>query len=58
MISLQSIAQDYGLNDAEVGDVLHWSKEMREIGPENYFVNPPMEEYFRALFSPHQKQPS
>lgn len=57
MISLKVIAEDYGLSDEQVGDILRWSKEMREIGPENYLVNPPMEEYFRDIFASAIKKP-
>ncbi|HET9641236.1 MAG TPA: hypothetical protein VFP46_00060 [Candidatus Paceibacterota bacterium] len=50
-----NIGEELGLSREDIADALGWCKEMREIGPENYMVNPPMEEFFREKLSVKEK---
>ncbi len=55
MVSLQSIAREFGLSDDEVADILNLSTVMREIGLGNYFMNTPVETHYREVLAPYRK---
>ena len=56
MISLQDIAREYGMSDDEVATILRLSKQIREIGLDNYTVNAIMAGYFRKKLAKHKKK--